>query len=100
MSAQRILVVGFLLLAAWGIGRATAPSSLVSAPPVFPAAAQADELIRGVSHEEIFISTDGSNAYMWQRWEDRLVLLGVCSSVKGPEGQASYVWYPGVERRI
>ena len=99
MSAQRILVVGFLLLAAWGIGRATAPSSLVSAPPVFPAAAQAEEIIQ-VSDGEMFISTEGSNAYMWQRWEDRLVLLGVCSTVKGPEGQASYVWYPGVERRI
>jgi|GEM_PF-4606576 hypothetical protein len=98
MSAQRILVMGFLLLAAWGIGRATAPSSPAQQPGFFPAA-QAAEIVSGVSDGEIFISTDGGNAYMWQRWEDRIVLLGLCSSIKGPTGQASYIWNPGVEKR-
>jgi hypothetical protein len=99
MSAQRILVMGFLLLAAWGIGRATAPSAPAQLPGFFPTA-QAGEIVTGVSDGEIFISTDGGSAYMWQRWgEDRIVLLGVCSSIKGPQGQASYVWNPGVEKR-
>lgn len=99
MSAQRILVLCFLILAAWGIGRSTAPASKVAQQAFLPAAAQATEIARGISDGEIFISTDGGNAYMWQRWEDRLVLLGVCSTTKGPQGQASYVWNPGVEKR-
>jgi len=99
MSAQRILVMGFLVLAAWGIGRATAPASKVAQQALFPTPVQAAEIVSGVSDGEIFISTDGGSAYMWQRWDDRIVLLGVCSTIKGPTGQASYTWNPGVEKR-
>jgi len=100
MSAQRILLMGLVLLAGWGIGRGFAPASTASIPGLAPSTAHASELLRGVSEGEVFISADGGNAYLWQRWEDRIVLVGVCSSVKGAQGQASYVWQPGVERRL
>jgi hypothetical protein len=99
MSAQRILLLGSLLLAGWIIGRGTTPAPPASLPGISPSAAHASELLKGVSAGEVFISAEGGNAYLWQRWEDRIVLVGVCSSVKGTEGQASYIWYPGVERR-
>jgi hypothetical protein len=98
MSAQRILVMGLLILAAWGIGRATSPASSEVPHGLFPTAAQAQDFAWGVSAGETFISTDGGNAYLWLRWEDRIVLLGACTTVEGPAGQASYVWSPGVER--
>ena len=48
--------------------------------------------------KDMFVSTDGPNAYMWQWDGSRVVLLGECARVEADSRQATYTWLPGVER--
>jgi hypothetical protein len=98
MSIRHFLGAVILLGGAWAVGRFSSPSH--SALPGLIPPASAAEILGGVSEGEVFISTDGGSAYLWRRVADRIELIGVSSRIeKGPEGQASYVWLPGVERR-
>jgi hypothetical protein len=66
----------------------------VVAPP-----AHAESAPLAVADGMDFVSTDGPNAYLWQRAGDRLVLIGQCSRTPTTQGaQATFVWLPGVER--
>jgi hypothetical protein len=96
----RHFLVGASIAAAFFAGRALAPRGLETITPNWPSAAYADDIVRHMTSEGEFASTDGGNAYLW-RWNgERIELVGQCSRVeKAPEGQAAYVWLPGVERR-
>ncbi|GJM44382.1 MAG: hypothetical protein DHS20C21_12240 [Gemmatimonadota bacterium] len=77
-------------------GRIHAPdsASLLGASPAF--AGDVEEIAEGAT----FVSTDGGAAYLWRRNGDRIELIGQCQRTEGDsEGQATFVWLPGVERR-
>ena len=53
-----------------------------------------------VAKGETFVSTEGGSAYLWRRNGDRIELVGHCQRLaEDREGQATFVWLPGVERR-
>ncbi|MCA9752214.1 MAG: hypothetical protein KC591_08500 [Gemmatimonadetes bacterium] len=83
------------LAVAFGLGRwlAAGPAEIL-APP----AAMASETV-AVSAGQRLVSTDGGTAYLWHFDGQRVELLGVTKAVEGGEGQAAFVWMPGVERR-
>ena len=66
--------------------------------PVGPTPAFAAETV-AVHDGAHFVSTEGGTAYLWHFDGNRVELLGKTQSVDGAEGQAAYVWMPGVERR-
>ena len=67
-------------------------SSLLGATP----ALAGDAIL--VKDGQVFVTTDGPNAYLWSRSGDRLSLLGHCARTEEGTAAATFVWMPGVER--
>ncbi len=96
---RRVLIVGAIALAAFLGARFSGSESAVPAVSLGPPPALAGTPM-AVAPGETFVSTDGGNAYLWRRTDDRIELVGQCVRVD-PEAtvQAPFVWLPGVERR-
>jgi len=82
-----------LLVGRWWGGAGPSVPLLPGATPAF-----ADGAV-SVAEGATFVSTEEGNAYLWRRDGDRIVLVNHCMrTVDGPDGQATYVSLPGVER--
>jgi hypothetical protein len=100
MSRRNLLI---LLIFALGLGIGQALPDLdpgIAGSWIGPAPARAGDVAVSVGDGATFVTSDGPNAYLWERMGDRLVLLGHGSrTLEGTAEQATFVWMPGVEQR-
>jgi hypothetical protein len=97
-SRRKLLLVLSVLVLGLALGQVLPDRGIGSALGVSPARAGGFglPLPDGVA----FVTSDGPNAYLWQREGDRLVLLGQAArTTNGEAEQATFVWMPGVEQR-
>jgi hypothetical protein len=94
---RRSLWILIGLVAAFLAGRFLVPAgpTLLGATPALASSSTALQVKEG----HTFVTAGEGTAYLWEFVGGRIGLLGVTQMVEGADGQAHYIWMPGVERR-